>query len=148
MSLMAHSVISRQRSKRSLSGVMRTSTTETTSRHGLSRYWWVPTAVLSTHYNDLADARGQLRSPEATTECTTNAQLLTGCTKCPMARSEATPSPAWVLPVRRSIHARGHGLRGRGALGGMSSASNIPVTGCSFLVLQKLFPVSFHREYR
>src|ERR1700722_6788203 len=99
-------------------GVKRTSTTETTSRHGRSRYWWVPTAVLSTHYNDLADAGGQLRSPEATTERATNAQILTGCTKCPIARSEATPSPAWVLPVRRSIHARGHGLRGRGALGG------------------------------
>jgi hypothetical protein len=48
MSLMAHRVISWQRSKLSLSGVKRTST-ETTSRQGRSRYWWVPTAVLSTH---------------------------------------------------------------------------------------------------
>jgi hypothetical protein len=36
-------------------------------------------------HNDLADVGGQLRSSEATAERATNAQLLTGCTKCPMA---------------------------------------------------------------
>ena len=46
-----------------------------------------------------------------------------------MGRQEATPSPAWALPVRRNIHARGQGLRRGGATRG---SSRLPCSGQQF----------------
>ena len=110
---MAHSVVSRQRSIWSLSGVKRTST-GTRSRQGRPVLVRVCRRSIHAFHNDLADAAGQLWSPESTTERATNARLLTGCTKCPMAdrqqrQGQHDPSRSPEHTCVRSRFARGRG---------------------------------------
>jgi hypothetical protein len=80
-------------------------------------------------HDDLADAGGQLRSPEATAESATNAQLLTGCTKCPMAdrkqRQAQHGSFLFAGAYMRAVMV----FAGEGPVGGARCASNIPVIG-------------------